>query len=143
MTIFSQLVENNGQNLLANTIGLFVYLPNQTIPADVYQYIVDFCTKEVDKASRAATKATKVVVTEQKESMILRGKIIFDTHCTIHASLSAALDLPFNSARFLDSLINFTLCRLFIWSLYKVILTCSKTPDIFSPDLGFLYKGFI
>jgi hypothetical protein len=82
MTIFSQLVENNGQNLLANTIGLFVYLPNQTIPADVYQYLVDFCTKEVNKESRAATKATKVVVTEQEASMILRGKIIFDTYCS-------------------------------------------------------------
>lgn len=82
MTIFTQLVENNGRNLLANTIGLFVYLPNQAIPTEVYQYLVDFCTKEVNQETRAATKATKVVVSVVEASMILRGKIIFDAYCS-------------------------------------------------------------
>lgn len=80
MTIYAGLLNDNGSALLLNTIGLFVYLPNATFPPEIYQSLLEFCAKEFKNESRAASKATKVVVTPSEAQCILRGKVIFDTY---------------------------------------------------------------
>ena len=98
-TIYTQLLESGGANLLANTIGLFIYLPNQTFPAEIYQYLVDFCTKEINKESRAAAKATKVVVSEVEAAMILRGKSIFDTYSSTRTAVNNTMNPLFREPK--------------------------------------------
>lgn len=88
MTIYSNLLLRGGENLLLNTIGLFVYLPGATFPAEVLQHLVDFCSKEMNKESRAATKATKVVVTAAESNGILLGKFIFDTYSAMKTAVN-------------------------------------------------------
>ena len=92
MTVYSNLIMKGGEYLILNTIGLFVHLPGTTIPADVLQYLVDFCSKEMNKESRAATKATKVVVTAEEGNNILLGKAIFD----IYSSTRTAVNNQYN-----------------------------------------------
>ena len=98
-TIYTQLLEGGGLNLLSNTIGLFIYLPNQTFPAEIYQYLVDFCTKEINKESRAAAKATKVVVSEVEAAMILRGKSIFDTYSSTRTAINNTMNPLFREPK--------------------------------------------
>ena len=81
MTIYANLLIYNGSALLMNTIGLFVHLPGSTFLPDIYKSLLEFCAKEFKNESRAASKATKVVVSPEEAQNILRGKVIFNT-CT-------------------------------------------------------------
>lgn len=88
MTIYSSLLTKGGESLLLNTIGLFIYLPGTTFPPEILQHLVDFCSKEMNKDSRAATKATKVVVSAAESNSILLGKFIFDTYCSTRTAVN-------------------------------------------------------
>ena len=46
MTIYGKLLEGNGAALLSNTIGIFVHLPGGVFPQNVYQFLMNFVTKE-------------------------------------------------------------------------------------------------
>jgi hypothetical protein len=92
MTVYSNLILKGGENLIMNMIGLFVHLPESTIPPNALQHLVDFCSKEMNKDSRAATKATKVVGTAAEGNNILLGKAIFD----IYSSTRTAVNNQYN-----------------------------------------------
>jgi hypothetical protein len=79
MTIYSKLLENNGTALLANTIGIFVHLPGGAFPSDILQFLLSFLTKGFNLETRTAAKALKVVSSEAETSILMRGKVVWDT----------------------------------------------------------------
>ena len=117
MTVYSNLITKGGENLLLNTIGLFAYLPGSTIPSDVLQYLVDFCSKEMNKERRAATKATKVVVTAAEVNNILLGKAIFDIYSSTRTAVNNQYNLVFREPKSGENItgvvlhVRMTLCR--------------------------------
>lgn len=80
MTIYGKLLESNGAALLANTIGIFVHLPGTTFPKDIYQSLLNFTTKAFNLETRTASKALKVVASEAESSVLMRGKIVWETY---------------------------------------------------------------
>lgn len=79
MSIYSKLLENNGAALLANTIGIFVHLPAGAFPKEIYQFLLNFTTKEFNLETRNAAKAQKVVTSEAETSVLMRGKVVWET----------------------------------------------------------------
>ena len=80
MTIYGKLLESNGAALLANTIGIFVHLPGGAFPPNVYQFLMNFVTKEFNLETRTASKALKVVSSEAETAVLMRGKVVWETY---------------------------------------------------------------
>ena len=80
MTIYGKLLESNGAALLANTIGIFVHLPAEAFPKNVYEFLLSFVTKEFNLETRNASKALKVVSSVAETAILMRGNVVWETY---------------------------------------------------------------